>query len=79
KKSFCSLPTPHAEGKMEYRQSAPEYEGHWLVWQDSVSPLMKVRDMECYCDHHPELCPFDDYTPQPDNPKDVKTGKRVKE
>jgi len=79
KKSFCSLPTPHAEGKMEYRQSAPEYEGHWLVWQDSVGPLMKVRDMECYCDHHPELCPFDDYTPQPENPKDVKTGKRVKE
>jgi len=35
--------------------------------------------MECYCDHHPELCPFDDYTPQPENPKDVKTGKRVKE
>lgn len=79
KKSFCSLPTPHAEGKMEYRQSAPEYEGHWLVWQDSVGPLMKVRDMECYCDHHPELCPFDDYTPQPDNPKDVKTGKRPDE
>jgi len=76
KKSFCSLPTLHEEGKMEYRQSTPEYEDHWLVWQDSVGPLMKVRDMECYCDHHPEICPFDDYTPQPDNPKDVKTGKR---
>lgn len=79
KKSFCSLATPHEEGKMEYRQSAPEYEGHWLVWQDSVGPLTKVRDMECYCDYHPELCPFDDYTPQPDNPKDVKTGKRPSE
>ncbi|HPY14413.1 MAG TPA: hypothetical protein PLI61_05865 [bacterium] len=79
KKSFCSLPTPHAEGKMEYRQAYGEFENHWLVWQDSVGPLMKVRDMECYCDHHPELCPFDDYTPQPENPKDVKTGKRVKE
>jgi len=76
KRSFCSLPAPHKEGKMEYRQSAPEFEDHWLIWQDSVAPLMKVRDMECYCDHHSELCPFDDYTPQPDNPKDVKTGKR---
>ncbi len=79
KKSFCSLATPHAEGKMEYRQAYGEFENHWLVWQDSVGPLMKVRDMECYCDHHPELCPFDDYTPQPDNPKDVKTGKRLKD
>ena len=76
-KSFCSLPTPHKEGKMEYRQAYAEFEDHWLVWQDSVAPLMKVRDMECYCDHHPDLCPFDDYTPQPENPKDVKTGKRL--
>ncbi|HPS31389.1 MAG TPA: hypothetical protein PLZ43_14105 [bacterium] len=79
KKSFCSLATPHDEGKMEYRQAYGEFENHWLVWQDSVGPLMKVRDMECYCDYHPELCPFDDYTPQPENPKDVKTGKRPSE
>jgi len=78
-KSFCSLATPHEEGKMEYRQAYGEFENHWLVWQDSVGPLMKVRDMECYCDYHPELCPFDDYTPQPENPKDVKTGKRPSE
>lgn len=78
-KSFCSLATPQYQGEMEYTQSAPEFEDHWLIWQDSDGPLMKLRDMECYCDHHPELCPFDDYTPQPDNPKDVKTGKRLKD
>ncbi|HOW52919.1 MAG TPA: hypothetical protein PLV42_12860 [bacterium] len=76
KRSYCSLPTPHQDGNLQYRQSASEFEGHWLVWQDAQSPLMKARDMECYCDRHVDLCPFDDYTPQPDNPKDVKTGER---
>jgi len=76
KKTFCSLPTPHADGVLEYRQAYAEFENHWIVWQDSISPLMKARDMECYCDRHAALCPFDDYTPQPDNPKDVKTGTR---
>jgi len=76
KKSYCSLPTPHKDGILEYRQGSAEFEGHWVVWQDSTAPYMKARDMECYCDRHPELCPFDDYTPQPDNPKDVKTGER---
>jgi len=80
KKTFCSLPTPHyEEQEMLYLQSFAEFEGHWLIWEDAMQPIYKLRDMECYCDHHPELCPFDDYTPQPENPKDVKTGKRVKE
>lgn len=80
KKTFCSLPTPHyEENEMLYLQSMGEFEGHWLIWEDAMQPIYKLRDMECYCDHHPELCPFDDYTPQPENPKDVKTGKRVKE
>ncbi|HPV21883.1 MAG TPA: hypothetical protein PLD55_13025 [bacterium] len=77
KKSYCALPVEHNDGIMAYRMSYPEIEGHWLVWQDDTQPAMKLRDMECYCDHHPELCPFDDYTPQPDNPKDPKTGKRL--
>ena len=72
KKSYCSLATPHADDVMKFNQSVGEFEGHWLVWQDSVAPMMKLRDMECYCDHHPELCPFDDYTPNPENPKEVK-------
>jgi len=76
KKSYCALPVEHNDGIMAYRMSYPEFEGHWLVWQDDTQPAMKLRDMECYCDYHPELCPFDDYTPQPDNPKDPKTGKR---
>jgi len=77
KKTFCSLPTPHyEENEMLYLQSMGEFEGHWLIWEDSIQPIIKLRDMECYCDHHPELCPFDDYTPQPDNPKDLVTGKR---
>ncbi|MGI6395585.1 MAG: hypothetical protein ACOX2F_12815 [bacterium] len=80
KKTYCSLPTPHyEENKMLNLQSMGEFEGHWLIWEDTIQPVIKLRDMECYCDHHPEICPFDDYTPQPDNPKDVETGKRLKE
>jgi len=77
KETFCSLPTPHyEESEMLYLQSFAEFEGHWLIWEDAKQPVYKLRDMECYCDHHPEICPFDDYTPQPDNPKDLVTGKR---
>ena len=76
KKSYCVLPVEHNDGIMAYRMAYPEFEDHWLIWQDDTQPVMKLRDMECYCDYHPELCPFDDYTPQPDNPKDPKTGKR---
>lgn len=79
KKSYCVLPVEHNDGIMAYRMAYPEFEDHWLIWQDDTQPVMKLRDMECYCDHHPELCPFDDYTPQPDNPKDPKTGKRPNE
>ena len=32
--------------------------------------MIAVRDMECYCDYNPDKCPFEDYTPNPDNPKD---------
>ena len=77
RETFCSLPTPHyEEQEMLYLQSFAEFEGHWLMWEDARQPIYKLRDMECYCDHHPEVCPFDDYTPQPDNPKDLVTGKR---
>jgi hypothetical protein len=79
KKSYCALAVEHNDGIMAYKMAFPEFEGHWLVWQDRQQPAMKLRDMECYCDYHPELCPFDDYTPQPENPKDPKTGKRLKE
>jgi len=76
KKSYCALAVEHNDGIMAYKMAFPEFEGHWLVWQDRQQPAMKLRDMECYCDYHPELCPFDDYTPQPENPKDPKTGER---
>jgi hypothetical protein len=79
KKSYCALAVEHNDGIMAYKMAFPEFEGHWLVWQDRQQPAMKLRDMECYCDYHPELCPFDDYTPQPENPKDPKTGERLKE
>jgi len=79
KKSYCALAVEHNDGIMAYKMAFPEFEGHWLVWQDRQQPAMKLRDMECYCDYHPELCPFDDYTPQPENPKDPKTGKRPSE
>lgn len=32
--------------------------------------MIAVRDMECYCDYNPDKCPFEDYTPNPENPKD---------
>ena len=79
KKSYCAQAVEHNDGIMAYKMAFPEFEGHWLVWQDRQQPAMKLRDMECYCDYHPELCPFDDYIPQPENPKDPKTGKRLSE
>ena len=33
--------------------------------------VIAVRDMECYCDHNPDNCPFADYTPNPENPKEA--------
>jgi len=37
---------------------------------NAVSRVLAVRDMECYCDYNPDKCPFEDYTPNPENPKD---------
>ena len=79
KKSYCMLPLQFDMGDglfMINRQSFAEFEGHYLVWMDTYGPQMVVRDMECYCDKHSDLCPFDEYTPKPDNPKYVKTGER---
>lgn len=76
KKSYCAQAVEHKDGIMAYKMAFAEFEDHWLIWQDRQQPVMKLRDMECYCDYHPEICPFNDYTPQPDNPKDPKTGKR---
>jgi hypothetical protein len=36
----------------------------------TAEQMLAVRDMECYCDHNPDKCPFEDYTPNPENPKD---------
>jgi hypothetical protein len=76
KKSYCAQAVEHNDGIMAYKMAFAEFEDHWLIWQDRQQPVMKLRDMECYCDYQPEVCPFDDYIPQPDNPKDPKTGKR---
>ena len=35
-----------------------------------AAEMIAVRDMECYCDYNPDKCPFEDYTPNPANPKD---------
>ena len=48
---------------------SPDFEGHTLVWHDAGNVGLKARDMECYCDWHAELCPFDDYTPNTEHPK----------
>ena len=85
KETFCSLPLKvelTKDNKWQYvdgyRQGQAEFEGHYLVWMDFISPTTKVRDMECYCDHHPEVCPFDDYTPNPDNPKPAFEERKTK-
>ena len=41
--------------------------GRYLVYQHYFDYVL--RDMECYCDYHPDRCPYSDYTPNPDNPK----------
>jgi hypothetical protein len=41
--------------------------GHYLVYQHYFDIV--VRDMECYCDHNPERCPYSDYTPNTSSPK----------
>lgn len=61
-------------------QGIADFEGSkYLLYHTFLATGLILRDVECYCNDKPEACPFDDYTPQPDNPKDVKTGKRVKE
>lgn len=63
---------------LKYNQAAVDFEKHYLTWQGyAYSTYVYTRDMECYCDRHPELCPFDDYTPQPDNPKEPFSGIRM--
>ncbi len=79
KKSYCSKPVTWIDaetGKKEskYNQSYSEFWGHYLAWQDSDTPSVYLRDMKCYCDLHPEVCPYDDYTPNPQCPKNIKTG-----
>ena len=71
-KTYCTLPVPwehDGEKGAQTDMGAETVEGHTLLWQDAGRPLLKARDMECYCDWHPELCPFDDYTPNPEHPK----------
>ena len=71
-KTFCTLPVPwEYEGETggQTDMGYAEHEGHVLLWQDSGRPLLKARDMECYCDWNPELCPFDDYIPNTEHPK----------
>ena len=41
--------------------------GRYLIYQYYFDYVL--RDMECYCDYHPDRCPYSDYTPNPDNPK----------
>ncbi len=41
--------------------------GRYLIYQHYFDYVL--RDMECYCDYHPDRCPYSDYTPNPDNPK----------
>ena len=71
-KTFCTEPVPweyegETGGQTDMGQA--DFEGHVLLWQDSGRSLLKARDMECYCDWKPELCPFDDYVPNTEHPK----------
>ncbi len=67
-KSYCS--------PIEERTTAAytEFDGHYIAWQLPGNPELHLRDMECYCDLHPEVCPYDDYTPNTECPKNIKTG-----
>lgn len=71
-KTFCTEPVPweyEEESGGQTDMGAADFEGHVLLWQDSIRALLKARDMECYCDWKPELCPFDDYVPNTEHPK----------
>ena len=71
-KTFCTEPVPwEYEGETggQTDMGVADFEGHVLLWQDSKRSLLKARDMECYCDWKPELCPFDDYVPNTEHPK----------
>ena len=63
---FCPEPIPWGDFSV-YAMYDGDFEGHTLVWMKGDT--VKVRDMECYCDWHSELCPFDDYTPNTEHPK----------
>ena len=63
---FCSSPVLW-DGSNVFDMRNGDFEGHTLVWNDYS--MLKARDMECYCDWNPELCPFDDYTPNLEHPK----------
>ncbi len=67
-KSYCP-----ADGDRAFGAYA-EFDGHYIAWQLPSNPELHLRDMECYCDHHPEVCPYDDYTPNTECPKNIKTG-----
>ncbi|MCK5808964.1 hypothetical protein KAH37_08275 [bacterium] len=70
-KTFCTKPVKWTETSVgeQTDMGSSDFEGHTLIWQDSGRPLLKARDMECYCDWNSELCPFDDYTPNTEHPK----------
>ncbi len=63
-KSYC--PAGHG--------ARSEFDGHYMAWQAPGRSNLYLRDMECYCDMHPEVCPYDDYTPNTECPKNIKTG-----
>ncbi len=67
-KSYC----PELEDRIS--GSWTELYGHYIAWQLPGNPELHLRDMECYCDLHPEVCPYDDYTPNHECPKNIKTG-----
>ncbi len=67
-KSYCP-----ADGDRAYGARS-EFDGHYIAWQLPGNPELHLRDMECYCDLHPEVCPYDDYTPSTECPKNIKTG-----
>jgi hypothetical protein len=65
KKTFCM------DGEFDLgldKKYAYSYNRTYIYNTDRV---IAVRDMECYCDHNPDNCPFADYTPNPENPKEA--------
>ena len=82
KKSYCLKPVDQSsvfpDKPEKYAFFVPQFENHYLMWQNYHDSYVTVRDMECYCDRNPEICPFDDYTPNPGNPKEPFSDKRVK-